>query len=100
MCDPVTERNQEFEAQAEAALGSKGAPVIVYCSRGGSLETETVRVTSIRTKRYNDPEKAFGLESRSLKACYHLLEAGFTNVMHLKGGISQWRYDGLPVSDQ
>ena len=26
-----------------------------------------------------------------------LLQAGFTNVLHLEGGINQWRHDGFPV---
>ena len=68
--------------------------------------------------------RQFGIESRSLKACYELLEvcmqdilaaphsqnmkfcsslrwasllslqAGFTNIVHLEGGISRWRYEG------
>jgi rhodanese-related sulfurtransferase len=26
-----------------------------------------------------------------------LLQAGYKDVQHLKGGLSQWRYDGYPV---
>ncbi len=25
------------------------------------------------------------------------LQAGFTDVTHLEGGLNQWRYDGLPT---
>lgn len=31
------------------------------------------------------------------EACWFMLQAGFTNVLHLEGGLSQWRYDGYPV---
>ena len=26
-----------------------------------------------------------------------LLQAGYKDVVHLKGGLSQWRHDGFPV---
>jgi hypothetical protein len=40
-------------------------------------------------------------ESRSLKAAYELLEAGWSpsNVRHVDGGFQQWRYKGLPMED-
>ena len=70
--------------------------VIVCCSMGGTLDT-VVRVAA-SGKQCNDPDRSFGRETRSLKAAYELMaNGGYTNVMHLKGGISQWRYDGLPV---
>ena len=49
-------------------------------------------------RRRQDPERAFGRESRSLKAAYELLEAGFKDLAHLEGGTSTWRYEGLPLS--
>jgi rhodanese-related sulfurtransferase len=50
-------------------------------------------------KLFNDPERAFGRESRSLKAAYELLEAGWSagNIKHVDGGFQQWRFQGLPV---
>jgi hypothetical protein len=45
-----------------------------------------------------DPERAFGRESRSLKAIYELYEAGWSlgNIRHVEGGFQQWRNQGLP----
>ena len=34
-----------------------------------------------------DPERAFGRESRSLKAAHALVAAGFKNIAHLEGGV-------------
>jgi hypothetical protein len=41
-----------------------------------------------------DPERAFGRESRSLKAIYELVEDGWNinNIRHVEGGFQQWRY--------
>jgi len=61
---------------------------------GGSLVTTR---TGNKGKVYKDPERAFGRESRSLKACYELYQAGYKNIVHLEGGIQQWRYQGYPV---
>lgn len=65
------------------------AAVIVSCAVGGTLDT-MVRVASTG-KSAKDPDRAFGRETRSLKACYELLTAGYSGVVHLKGGLSQWR---------
>lgn len=45
------------------------------------------------------PPPAPGRETRSLKACYELLRAGWKDVVHMEGGLSQWRYEGLPLAD-
>ena len=34
---------------------------------------------------------------QTLRLMAVLLQAGFTNVLHLEGGINQWRHDGFPV---
>lgn len=42
-----------------------------------------------------DPERAFGRESRSLKAIYELVEEGgwnLNNIRHVEGGFQQWRF--------
>ena len=28
------------------------------------------------------------------------LQAGYTDVVHMKGGLSQWRYEGLPLENK
>lgn len=42
----------------------------MYCTRGGTL------TTGIKGRRgtFDDPDRQFGIESRSLKACYELIE--------------------------
>lgn len=43
----------------------------------------------------SDPERAFGRESRSLKAIYELYEeAGWSlnNIRHVEGGFQQWKF--------
>jgi len=75
-----------------------GKGVLLICSVGGSMQTEI----TFRRGKYSDPERAFGRESRSLKAAYELLsraDLGWTsaNVVHVEGGLAQWRFEGLPV---
>lgn len=85
----ATERNKNFAEDAAKAL-KKNQKLIVYCSRGGTL------TTGIKGRRgnFDDPDRSFGIESRSLKGAYELIEAGFTDVVHLEGGISKWRHSG------
>lgn len=95
----ATERNPAFGDDAAAALGgNKRRRVIVYCGLGGTLTVGVPPWAPDRKKSFkDDPERAFGRESRSLKACYELLELGWKDVVHMEGGLPQWRYDGLPV---
>jgi hypothetical protein len=54
------------------------------CATGGTLETQITRVSGgddrtgntgrVKKKVYNDPDRNFGKESRSLKACYEALQ--------------------------
>ncbi len=74
---------------------SKHHAVIIACAVGGTLDT-IVRVASTG-KSAKDPDRAFGRETRSLKACYELMQAGWSNVVHLKGGLSSWRFNGYPT---
>lgn len=91
-----TERNPDFIALADEAVGgNRGKTVLVICGRGGTLET-TVERTGPKAKSFKDPEKAYGIATRSLKACFELQEAGFKNVLHVKGGLNQWLYEDLP----
>lgn len=92
-----TERNPEFVAAATAAVGGdKSKQVIVYCSIGGTLVTFVER-KGPKAKKFNDPERLFGRQSRSLKAIYELQQAGFTNVVHMKDGLNQWLHLDLPT---
>lgn len=36
-------------------------------------------------------------ETRSLKACYELMKAGWKDVIHLEGGLSEWRHKRYPI---
>ena len=99
MAMEATERNPDFLEDARRALGGgdpseEGRTLVVCCTIGGSMETEVV---SKRGKVFSDPEKAFGRESRSLKACYELIQGGYTKVAHLRGGIAMWRHKELPM---
>ncbi|CAK9222460.1 unnamed protein product [Sphagnum troendelagicum] len=96
-----TERNPAFVQAAVTAVGGeknkKSKLVIVYCAIGGTLDTFVER-KGAKAKKFKDPERLFGRQSRSLKAAYELLEAGFTNVVHLKGGFNQWTHLQLPTA--
>lgn len=107
-----TERNPNFAADAEAAVlaspngaGKRGKRSRVYlmCGPGGTME-RIARTTKLAagsneayTKEFADPDRAFGRESRSLKACYELLteDKGWTDVRHVKEGLSAWRFERL-----
>lgn len=91
----ATERDPEFREKALQKL-DKDNTLIVYCQVGGTLKTGNARPDGLKEFK-DDPERAFGRESRSLKACFELQEAGFKNVLHLEGGLSQWRYDNFPT---
>ena len=44
-----------------------------------------------------DSQRAFGLESLSLRAADELIEAGFKNILHLEGGFPAWTSEYLPT---
>lgn len=100
----ATERDPDFLKYAEERL-PKNKPLIIADKRGGSLSTvmKTEKWSGEGAKtvkgEYEDPDRAFGIESRSLKACYELLEAGYTKIYFLKGGINQYNYDKLPMAE-
>mmetsp|Transcript_17273 Transcript_17273/g.33275 ORF Transcript_17273/g.33275 Transcript_17273/m.33275 type:complete len:281 (+) Transcript_17273:87-929(+) len=99
----ATERNPKFAEELRALVGNTKTKIVVICATGGTLKTEIKRTSGVegkgrvKTKVYNDPERAFGRESRSLKACYEVLEAGYTDVMHVDGGLNGWRHDDYPI---
>lgn len=90
----ATERDPEFLANFEKVV-PKNKKVVIMCAVGGTLET----IVKVETtgKQCKDPERNFGRETRSLKACYELMKAGWKDVMHLEGGLSSWRYEGYPL---
>eukprot|EP00850_Spirogloea_muscicola_P016612 SM000136S00158 [mRNA] locus=s136:61659:63738:- [translate_table: standard] len=91
-----TERNPDFIAQAlQAVGGNKQKQVLVMCGRGGTLET-IVRKEGLKKKEFKDPERMFGIQSRSLKAIWELRQAGFKNIVHVTGGLNQWMHKKLP----
>ena len=96
----IPERNPDFIEDAARALAPyRGKKVIVYCGLGGTIEVGVKPWAPDRTKAFkDDPERMFGRESRSLKACHDLLVVGgLRDVAHLEGGLSVWRHDGLPT---
>lgn len=54
----------------EAAGGDKSKPLIVYCQIGGDLETEVVVRSGNKEKRYKDPIRTFGRQSRCVASLY------------------------------
>lgn len=91
----ATERNTDFVKDAEAAGLKKWDRIIVGCTLGGTLDT---MIRTSKTKpAYADVTRSFGRESRSLKGCYELIQAGYKNVWHLEGGLNEWFYQGLPT---
>ena len=89
------EKDPAFLKSSEKCVEKKDTMVIVTCSRGGTLKTETV---SERGKVFKDPQLRFGRESQSLRAISALLGAGYENVAHLEGGNAAWRVKKLPMN--
>ena len=92
----ATKKNENFSEDAKKALGEEKRTIIVVCSVGGSLETEVTKEKSGDT--YVDSQRAFGRDSQSLRAAKALMDAGYTNMAHLEGGLAAWKAEGLPVS--
>ena len=83
-CKSVKLKCLLYPAESDPEFGKKAAEqldkrkkVIVYCGRGGTL-----KVGNGNARKYNkdDPERMFGIETRSLKACHELLEVIFHTV--------------------
>ena len=71
-CACHAERDPDFGANAARQL-DKRKKVIVYCGRGGTIKTGFGNERSGKFFK-DDPERAFGIETRSLKGCYELYE--------------------------
>ena len=63
------QKNEAFLEQAAAALPDKGAPIVISCQAG----------------------------RRGIPATEALLDAKYTNLVHLEGGLNAWVAAGLPV---
>uniref|UniRef100_A0A383W322 Rhodanese domain-containing protein n=1 Tax=Tetradesmus obliquus TaxID=3088 RepID=A0A383W322_TETOB len=93
----ATERDPDF-VDTFCKTVKKNSKVLLMCAVGGTLDTN---VTYRRDKKlFADPERAFGRESRSLKAIFELYDAGWSlnNIRHVEGGFQQWKYQGLPLA--
>eukprot|EP00798_Chlamydomonas_sp_ICE-L_P010073 gene10073-7970_t len=75
-----TEINPEFTSQVEAAA-KKGQEVVIMCATGGNMENKQGTKT--------------GFQSRSLKAAYYCMEAGYKKVFYVTGGFSAYTREGL-----
>jgi len=94
----ATERDPDYVENVTAAVG-KNQKLLLMCAIGGTLKTGV----NLRPDKYpggiDDPERAFGRESRALKAAYELVQGGWNvnNLRFVEGGFQQWRHRGLPV---
>lgn len=93
----ATERDPDYRTKVLATL-QKNQKIILMCSIGGTLDTLVDLRKGVKPA-IRDPERAFGRESRSLKAAYELLQVGWSgsNMFWVEGGLQQWRYRGLPT---
>lgn len=95
---PATEIQPDFAWRAAEAAGNKVA--ICLDDVGGSLDT-CKRIPG--KKVVQTPERALGIESRSLRACHSLLADGglpAPYVAQLAGGVSRWRLEGFPMEQE
>ena len=80
-----TEENGEFLATVDGLVeGARDTPVMLICRNGGSVE-ET-------------PGNQYGERSKSLVAAYKLMEAGYTSIFYVEGGLTRWFKEGLPTT--
>lgn len=91
----ATERNPDFVQDVLDKGMKMEETLIVCCDIGGTLETIVRRPG--RDREFASKDRAFGRESRSLKACFELQQAGFQDVVHLKDGYNMWLHLGYPV---
>ncbi|GIL91563.1 hypothetical protein Vretifemale_19161, partial [Volvox reticuliferus] len=93
----ATERDPDYQSKALSVL-KKNQKIILMCAIGGTLDTLVDLRKGVKPA-IRDPERAFGRESRSLKAAYELINAGWSanNLFWVEGGLQQWRFRGLPT---
>lgn len=87
------ERDPDYQKTALERLDKK-QKIVMMCSIGGTIKTGTqpwgdpANPSRKAQKKFDDPERAFGRESRSLKACHELIKVGLTRVIIPKGPAS------------
>lgn len=87
------ERDPDYQKTALERLDKK-QKIVMMCSIGGTIKTGTqpwgdpANPSRKAQKKFDDPERAFGRESRSLKACHELIKVGLTRVNIPKGPAS------------
>jgi rhodanese-related sulfurtransferase len=94
----ATEREPDYPALVMSKI-KKNSKIVLICSIGGTLDTY---VSYRREKKmFQDPERSFGRESRSLKAAWELLEVGWDakNIRVVDGGFQQWKYQDFPIEE-
>eukprot|EP00238_Polyblepharides_amylifera_P002344 CAMPEP_0196593336 /NCGR_PEP_ID=MMETSP1081-20130531/75367_1 /TAXON_ID=36882 /ORGANISM="Pyramimonas amylifera, Strain CCMP720" /LENGTH=193 /DNA_ID=CAMNT_0041917293 /DNA_START=117 /DNA_END=698 /DNA_ORIENTATION=+ len=80
-----TELNPSFISDLRTALPDSAAPLAVLCTSGGTTEASSTAGLE-------------GKKSRSLIAIYRIIvEGGYSNVVHVDGGIREWGEIGLPL---
>ncbi|KAG6553436.1 hypothetical protein Mapa_005171 [Marchantia paleacea] len=77
-----TEENPDFVKEVKEKL-DKDSKIIVACIAGGTVKPS--------------PNLADGSQSRSLIAAYLLTLEGYTNVVHMEGGLRTWFKEELPT---
>lgn len=95
--DGLKERDPTFSRSFREAFPDTSAPIIVGCKTGGSIAQAPVTVDPV-TKRQVFPEGSSQYTdkscSNSLMALYELQQAGYTNLFHLEGGVTEWCVSG------
>lgn len=87
------ERNPDFRKEALETL-PKNKTICVLCSLGGTMLVGTKPREMSGKVFKTDPDRAFGRESRSLKACYELYEVS-THCIAL-----MWRLQCMSMHQQ
>lgn len=87
------ESDPDFGTKAAAQL-DKRKKIIVYCGRGGTIKTG---FGNEKTGKFfkDDPERAFGIESRSLKACHELFEVSSVLDISCLSVLAAWKQPGM-----
>jgi len=90
----ATERDPDYAGTVTSILGPK-QKIILMCAIGGSLVSKLY----LRPDKYpdgiEDPDRNFGRESRSLKAAFELMRAGWTssNLLYVDGECASSKHD-------
>ena len=95
--DGLKERDPTFSRSFREAFPDTSAPIIVGCKTGGDIAQAPVTIDPV-TKRQVFPEGssqyADKSRSNSLMAMYELQQAGYENLFHLEGGVTEWCVSG------